>query len=133
MAAEGDKETSELAVKLGGIRLKRFKCTFDLVCVKSNIHQLVRKIPTNDENLHPDTLLRLSNVICLAIKDDYLFCEENRFSVGFLDEIIKIMMKFHDVSKIGKRCLKLLLKVISNEATFQSGIQMGKSFSTSIT
>ncbi|CAL8122679.1 unnamed protein product [Orchesella dallaii] len=110
-----------LAVELAEKRLKRYRFSFDFSYIKANLHELIRKIPLEDDaEGDTNTLARFSNVVKLAVKDEYLFSLETQFPTDFLHHIIKIMLKFHNESMIGKRCLELISKMLMNPQTLQN-------------
>ncbi|ODM98479.1 hypothetical protein Ocin01_08204 [Orchesella cincta] len=121
LAAKGNLEISKLVVELADKR-KAHKFSLDFNYVKTNMYGLIQKIPLDDDegDEDPNNLERFSNVIQIAMKDQYLFCFEMQSPTDFLHHIIKVMLKFHNVSMIGKSCLELISKMLVNIRTLQN-------------
>lgn len=124
MAARGNLETSALAVELSSKRLKKAKIGFEFSLFLSYLHDLIRTI-SNEESSgrssNPINSSRLSNVMQLAIQDEFLLSPENPFPLDLLRQLVTIMLKFHDVPIIGRKSLHLLSKILRNNITFNDG------------
>lgn len=115
-------------MELGHKRLKQCKLYFQSNVVKSIIADLIKELSFNGNQANPKfterlklTLLRLSNVLRLVIKDDSLFLPANQYPLDFLNEIIRIMLEYHNYLKIGECCLELLTKILQVKTTLQNG------------
>lgn len=109
-----------LAVRYGALRVMKFKTGFEFSFFVANVHQIIVQIfADNCSELDTNSinLLRLSNVIQLAVKDELLLSSANNVPTDLIQNVVKIMLKHYDLYLLGKTCLEFLSKLLRTDSS----------------